>query len=220
MGQQRDAVVTKVSAADLFDALRAAWRALLNEDAPRSALVLLVAQWALETGYGAHCMNWNLGNAKARPGGAADWTYFSCDERLTPAAATHAVAIDPAHARIESAQPGADGLVPVWFDPPNASAAFAAYTSLADGAHAWLALQHGRFAGAWGALLSGSGRLFAGALHDEGYFTAQVDRYATTLTAVAATLDKELPDFTAEDAGDPTSQGHDTEPAPASGTAA
>lgn len=213
MAQQRDSVVTKVTPGALFDALRAAWKKLLAEDAPRAALVLLVSQWALETAWGAACRCWNLGNGKARPGGAVDWQFFSCDERLSPAAATHAVAIDATHARIESAQPGADGLVPVWFDPPSPYCAFAAYASLEEGANAWLALQHGRFAGAWGALLSGDGRLFAGALHDEGYFTAQVDRYATTLVAVAATLDKELPDFQAADAGEPVA--HDTEPAPA-----
>lgn len=224
MGQQRDAVITAVSAADLFDALRGAWRALLNEVAPRSALVLLVAQSALEDAWWKACHGYNLGNQKARVGGAVDWQFYGCDEVLSEAEATHQIALDPAHAHIESRT--ANGQIAVWFDPPHPACAFTAYGSLAEGAAAWLKLQHDRFSHAWGALLSGDGRLFAAALRESGYFTAPLERYALALVSIAKTLDGELPDFEAADTVDPTSQGHgtslahDTEPAPASGTAA
>ena len=208
MTQQRDAIITRVTPEDLFDALRAAWRALLGEDAPRSALVLLTAQWALETAWGAACHAFNLGNAKAQPGGPTDWCYFACDERMSPAQATHAIALDPARAHLESQTPGPDGKMPVWFDPPHPISCFQAFASLADGALTWLKLQHGRFGGAWPALLSGNARLFATALHDEGYFTAPVDRYATTLAGVQSMLDGKLPDFQAADPGDTV---HDTD---------
>jgi hypothetical protein len=209
--QQRDAVVTRVATVDLFDALRVAWATVLGESAPRAALVLLTSQWALETGWGAHCYCFNLGNAKARPGGPTDWCYFPCDERMSPAAATHALTLDAAHAHLESATPGQDGLVPVWFDPPHPYACFAAYATLGDAAVAWLRMQHGTFGSAWPALLSGNARLFAQALAVARYYTAPPNRYATTLGAIAAQLDGTLPDFAdtgpvdAHDTAPPTS---------------
>lgn len=200
MSQEQTNALTPVTTADLFAALQPAWRALLGEDAPRAALVLLVAQFCLEDAWGHACHNFNLGNVKARAGGATDWTYFGCDEVLTPAQATADVAADPAHCHVEHQD--AQSVV-VWFDPPHPACCFASYPDLATGAAAWLALQHGRFAHAWAPLLAGNAVAFAMALHQAGYFTAPASRYATTLASIQATIDKQLPALPPPDTGDP-----------------
>lgn len=190
MSQRQPASSTHVAPGDLYAALGASWKTMFGEIAPRGALVLLVAQFALETGWGASCRNFNLGNVKARPGGASDWTYYPCDEVLTAAEASHAIALDPDHCHVEHQDAHS---VTVWFDPDHPYACFASYPSLAAAAAAWLLLQHAHFGAAWPALLTGDARAFAVALYEAHYFTAPPNRYAATLSAVARKLDAELP---------------------------
>lgn len=196
--QRRDAVRTPVSASDLCDALGAAWRELFDSDAPREALVLLVGQWALETGWGKSCFCWNLGNAKARVGGVTDWQFYACDEVLVGAMADRLVAEDPAHVRIEWTRElvGADGKTTrtcgVAFTPDHPACCFEAFATLADGARAWLSLQHGTFAHAWPALLTGVPAQFSHALREARYYTAPEDRYTATLVATVAEVQSRL----------------------------
>jgi hypothetical protein len=191
MGVRRESVVTKVSPSALFLALADAWAAAGWPSPPRAALVLLTAQWALETAWGAQCRNWNLGNAKARAGGEQDWQFFPCDEVLSASVAHELVAADPDHARIEWER-GAQAAVA--FTPEHPACCFASYPTLVDGASAWLRLQHDRFSGAWTALLTGDARAFGHALKIAGYYTAPEEQYVATLAAIAAKLDGELPD--------------------------
>lgn len=199
MAQRVAATLTPVAPDDLFLALHGAYRAILGADAPRGALVCLVAQCCLECAWGRACHANNLGNMKSRPGGATDWCFFGCDEVLLLTEAQRIVAADPTHARIEWQKGGIAG---VWFDPPAPTEApsasssfccFAAYPSLEAGATAWLDMQHGRFSSAWPALLSGDARAFGHALKLAGYYTAPEAQYVATLAAVAAQLDGELP---------------------------
>lgn len=80
--QQLPAAYTPVAAEDLYLALRSAWIDLGGETPSRQSLLVLVAQWALETGRGAHCICWNLGNMRWTPGYPSDWCEFDTTEDL------------------------------------------------------------------------------------------------------------------------------------------
>lgn len=82
MSQQIPATHTPVSAEDLYLALRSAWIDLWGETPSRQSLLVLVAQWALETGRGAHCIAWNLGNVRWTSGSHSDWCEFQTTENL------------------------------------------------------------------------------------------------------------------------------------------
>lgn len=80
MPSQRPFVTTPVGVPELAAALSVAWRAELGADPARASLLVLLAQWSLETGGGAKCIQWNLGNAKAIAGDGYDWTEFPTTE--------------------------------------------------------------------------------------------------------------------------------------------
>lgn len=82
---------TPVGVPELAAALTTAWRAELGEEPTRAALLVLLAQWSLETGGGAKCIQWNLGNAKSIPGDGYDWTEFPTTE-VVKGAVVHLVA--------------------------------------------------------------------------------------------------------------------------------
>lgn len=208
MPQELPSTITPVTPEALFDALLTCWMDVTKSAPVRTAVVLLVAQFCVEDAWGRACHAYNLGNQKANPATSAKYQFYGCDEVFTPAQAAHWIAADPSHCHVEHQDATS---VTLWCDPPHPVACFAAYESLAEGAKAWLTLQHGRFGSAWGALLSGNARLFAASLRAEGYFTAPLDHYASTLTSVQASLDKILPELNGSDS-DPAA--HDTERAP------
>lgn len=80
MPTQLPFVATPVAVPELAAALSAAWRTELASDPSRAALLVLLAQWSLETGGGAKCIQWNLGNAKSIAGDGYDWTEFPTTE--------------------------------------------------------------------------------------------------------------------------------------------
>jgi hypothetical protein len=80
MPSQLPATRTPVSAPELAEALRVAAGAELGAQLTRDALLVLLAQWHLETGGGGFCIQWNLGNAKSVPGDGYDWTEFATTE--------------------------------------------------------------------------------------------------------------------------------------------
>lgn len=71
---------TPVSVPELAEALRVAAGAELGAQLTRDALLVLLAQWHLETGGGVFCMCWNIGNAKSVMGDGYDWTEFATTE--------------------------------------------------------------------------------------------------------------------------------------------
>jgi hypothetical protein len=80
MGTQVPATRTPITVAELAEALVVAARGELGAQLTRDAVLVLLAQWHLETGGGVFCMCWNLGNAKSWMGDGYDWTEFATAE--------------------------------------------------------------------------------------------------------------------------------------------
>ena len=98
--QQLPATKTLVSPADVFAALREQWTALWGDTPSRGSLLVLVAQWALETGRGASCIAWNLGNIRWTAGYPSDWCEFPTTE-VIDGATVHVVGRFRAFASLE-----------------------------------------------------------------------------------------------------------------------
>lgn len=179
MGQKLTATATQVMAEDLAGALRAAWRDLWGEDPQRKSICVLLAQWALETGHGKKCFNYNIGNVKSNPGDGFDYTFFPCGERLREDDAERYLG-DP---RVSVAW-RKDGWVSLTFQPEHPVCRFRAFTSLAEGARAHLVLLRNRFSSAWPAVINGNPREFAHLLKLSGYYTADETPYANTLATL------------------------------------
>lgn len=79
-GQQVPDALTYVSPADLYVKLGEAWDRMLSDTRTRASVLVLVAHWALETGFGhaMHC--WNLGNVQWSEGCGYDYCAFLAGE--------------------------------------------------------------------------------------------------------------------------------------------
>lgn len=103
--------LTPMTADAVASAVSDAFRQLTGSRPSRQVLALLLAQWALESGNGAATHNYNLTNIK-RNSGDPYYQYFRCSEIVN----------------------GKE----VFFDPPSAQCAFAAYKNPVDGAVAYI----------------------------------------------------------------------------------
>lgn len=128
---------------DVLAALRRAW-----PEGSRESLLVLLAQWGIETGDGAKCWNYNLGNVKRLKG--QPWTMLAGTWEIL-------------------------GGKKVVFQPPHPQTHFAAFDSLDEGASFYLEKMRGRFAPAWPAVLAGDPSQFAADLKRLGYYTAPLD---------------------------------------------
>lgn len=147
MPQELTDLLTPCTPQMAYAALQVSWVDRFNSPPRREQLLVLVAQWALETGYGKSCHRWNLGNAKHSPSDGFDWTFFACDEV------------------------NVEGHV-VWYYPPDPGCCFQAHATLQEGADAYLDLLWRRFKAAWSNVISGDVQGFALKLHDLHYYTA------------------------------------------------
>jgi flagellum-specific peptidoglycan hydrolase FlgJ len=59
-----------------------AWRDQVGSVPARASLLVLMAQWGLETGSGRACMNWNLAGIKHVPGDGHDYAEYRTHEVL------------------------------------------------------------------------------------------------------------------------------------------
>lgn len=173
---------TYVTAMDVGTALMGAWGELLG-DTPfiLDSIYLLMAQWALETGRGKACWNYNLGNAKSIEGDNRSFTYYACNEILpSKAARAHAAAAKP---RTDAPGPNADitkedgTTAIIWFYPDHPYARFRAFRTLEDGAYDYLTLLYRRFPKAWPAICQGDPIAFCAMLKAQRYFTADLEPY-------------------------------------------
>lgn len=162
--------ITPITPAAFASALVAAWRTFFGGEAPRQAIVLLMAQSAHETGEWKYVHNFNIGNVKAVQGDGYDWTMFRCREKD---------------------KDGKD----VFFDPPHPATRFRAFRTLAEGAIDHLAFLYGRarYATAWAELKSGDPWKFASALRAAGYYTDPVEVYAGAIARYARQFSASLP---------------------------
>jgi hypothetical protein len=162
--------ITPITPAAFASALVAGWRTFFGGDAPRQAIVLLMAQSAHETAEWKFVHNFNIGNVKAIEGDGYDWTMFRCREKD---------------------KDGKD----VWLDPPDPGTRFRAFRTLTEGAIDHLAFLYGRerYARVWAELKSGNPLKFAIALRVAGYYTDPVKVYAGGLERYARKFGASLP---------------------------
>jgi len=161
--------ITPITSAGFASALVAGWRTFFGGEAPRPAIVLLMAQSAHETAAWKYVHNFNIGNIKAVEGDGYDWTMFRCREKVN----------------------GED----VFYEPPDPRTRFRAFRTLAEGAIDHLAFLYGRvrYAKAWAELKSGDPLKFASALHAAGYYTDPIEVYASAVSRYARQFSAALP---------------------------
>lgn len=164
-GEVPDAL-TPCTVQELYAALTDAWTERFKAPPSRASMLVLIAQWAEETGWGKSMHCYNIGNAKHVHGDGRAWCTFPCTERL-------------------------EGVV-VKLDPPDVGCRFRAYPSLAAGAGDYLVSLTERFAGAWPAVLAGDVRRFAAEFAREDYYTAKEELYEAALVQIDAQIDREL----------------------------
>lgn len=161
--------ITPCTPKALYDALWRAWAPTLADGTlpTRASLLVLLAHWALETGWGHGCHNNNLGNKKHVKGDGRDFTMFRCNEVL-------------------------GGRV-VWFDPPDPATWFVAFPTLDAGAADYLAGLKKHFAGAWAYVVAGDAVQFCHALKVAHYYTADEASYTAGVVRCCHQLDAMLP---------------------------
>ncbi|MET0795215.1 MAG: peptidoglycan-binding protein [Polyangiaceae bacterium] len=166
--------LTPVSPGQVFVALQVAWRNQFGTEPHRSSLLVLLAQWALETGRGRSMHCFNLGNVKSN-GTSGDWCFFRCDEII--------------------------GGKVKWFEPDDPGCRFRAFVDLNAGAADYLRTLNQRFQRAWPAVLAGDPAAFAHLLKLQLYYTADEAQYTRTLVSLFAEFTRTLQPAVA--AGDP-----------------
>ena len=148
-------VITKVTPEEMYAAFWSAWKKKFGENPKRVSLLLLLAQWNVETAEGASMHCFNVGNAKSVLGDQYNFTNFRCWEVIKGKK--------------------------VWFDPPHPQTRFRAFETLEAGVTDYLDMLHKRFFKSWPAVLDGDPEMFAVLLKKQRYFTADPKEYAKAL---------------------------------------
>lgn len=166
---------TPATASEMFEALKSAWSFAFPEEIPkRESLLVLLAQWAIETGRGKSMWNYNIGNIKSVEGDGHDYVFRACDEHLPIARAKEMVAYGAGLVKIAWEHPD-QGLAAVIISPDHPGCRFRAFGSLAEGAVDYLLFLHRRFSSSWIAVEAGDPGLFAHLLKVHGYYTGPED---------------------------------------------
>lgn len=152
----RELVRTTFTTRDYAAALIAAWPEVTKEQAG-----VLWAQYALETGRGGSCWNYNIGNVKHFEGDGYDYVMLPNTPEIING-------------------------VRVIFQPPHPQTWFRAYDSLADAMEEHLEFLKKRYASAWHAVIEGNPAEFAQLIKARGYFTGSLDDYARALVSLHA----------------------------------
>lgn len=195
MPEQIPAVRTVASTEEVLYAIASAWLRLgIKDDMTLSALRVLVAQWALETGWGASMWCYNLGNAKHSNGDGRDWCFFECGEELALASANRLQATDPARVVFRAVyKRGTTDMASVRFLGEHPYNAFRAYRTLTAGATDYLAMMHKRFAPSWPAVIAGDPARFSHAIRQQGYYTADEGSYTRAIVYCYKTVCQRVP---------------------------
>jgi hypothetical protein len=156
--------ITKVTAGEMIAALGEGWQGLFGETPKQESVFVLVAQWALETGWGKGMHAYNVGNIKSVEGDGEDFTYFTCDEYI--------------------------GGKHVWFSPDSPACRFRAYKTLALGALDYLKTVSQRYAASWTAVIAGDPAQYAHMLKMQKYYTGSEADYTSTLVSVVHQLQR------------------------------
>lgn len=175
------AMRTPASPAEVYAALTSAWRAQLSESPKRQSIIVLLAQWAHETGVGKSIWCWNLGNVKTKPNGAHHWTFFPCGEEVKLSQAQKM--ISDVRVTIVKRYTNSSGvqMASIKIVPTHPACCFRAFHTLDDGAADFLELLHKRFRKAWPAVLAGDPAQFSKLLRESHYYTASEASYTKAL---------------------------------------
>lgn len=148
---------TTFTVLDYASAVLKAWKRLCDVYPSRESVACLWAQYAHETGRGAFCWNFNIGNVKYTPG--HDYMMLRGTWEI-----------------INGKR--------VVFEPPHRATWFNAYDSLdaAMAEHLKL-LKEKQYRTAWPAIERGEPTEFAARLKMKGYYTAPLEQYAAALRA-------------------------------------
>lgn len=150
---------TPFGISDFTKALIYAWYQIYNALPTREQIAVIFSQWALETGLGSSCWNFNIGNIKAVD--APDQTITYC--------------------MLENVWEIVNGKK-VMFQPPNPATWFRAFDTLDAGVAFQLAfLRNKRYHVAWSAVEQGNPALFAHLLKEAGYYTAPEADYVRAM---------------------------------------
>jgi hypothetical protein len=194
MSSELQDTLTPITPADLLRALWRSWIALHQQSPHPNSLLVLIAHWALETGWGKSCHCYNLGNVKSSPSDSRDYCYFECGEEIPQAKADAERKAHPDLIRIKRAYTGSHGvqMASIVVLPKHPWSRFRAFARLDDGARDYLVLLRSRFDRAWPAVLDGDPGRFVDALKSQGYFTANIEPYRSSVVSIYNGLTKSL----------------------------
>lgn len=193
MSEELEAVRTPVTKQQMAIAFYEAYWRYFNSWPKKDSIRILLAQWALETGWGKSMWCYNVGNAKSRPNDGYDWCFYKCNEIIAKSTAERLQATSPATAKITSYR--SDGLCVIWFYPKHAWSRFRAFRALDAGVYDHLVLVVKKFDKAWPYVVRGDPAEYSRALRRQGYYTADEAAYTKTLKGVFDMLASiELPD--------------------------
>lgn len=186
-------VKTVVTPQQMATAICYAYYRYFNSWPRRDSVRILLAQWALETGWGKSMHCYNIGNVKSKKGDGYDYCFFACNELLSKSVAEFFKVKDPNLVKVTSYR--SDGLCVVWFYPNHPSCRFRAFKTLEDGVYDYLLLLVQRFTKAWHCVASGDPVEFSRALKQQKYYTADEASYTRTLKSIFDKLECiELPE--------------------------
>lgn len=151
------------------------------------SLLVLVAHVCLESDDGRAVRAWNVGGAKAKPGGSYDWTFFGTSE------VEHGL-------RVRYSAPPEDRQPLI--TATNATFAervtcFRAFASLDEATADHVRLIRDKFSGAWPHVLTPDPDSYARALKAARYYTADEHQYASVLKAKHERFQREAQSWSA-----------------------
>lgn len=165
------AVRTHWSLLEVARAIRRAWSALYGSTPKDAAVAVLLAQWALETGWGASCWGSNLGN-------------------MRPPASRGCLCLQIPGDHVSEVIGGRE----YFFAPPSRGSTFQAFEDLDKGAEFYMGFLITRYSSAWPAVVAGDIAGFSHLIRQRGYYTAFEAQYTTTLRSCFAHVLRTLSD--------------------------
>lgn len=181
MATYTEAKITPLDFETARSALRSALRAETGSPPSDQVLALALAKTALETGRWQKIWGFNFGNVKADiTTYAGMYQCFPCNEVSNG----EVVWFSP---RGRLSGKGGEVVAEASEDPPgHYQTRFRAYANYTDGAYEYVFFQARgkRYAVAWQCLLAGSVEGYVRALSAAGYFTAPVESYLKTVSAL------------------------------------
>jgi hypothetical protein len=174
------AKTTTVDVVELICAFWETWIVYYGTAPKPISVQILTAQWALETGWGKACMNYNLGGVKSVPGDGWCWQHFKTRELLTKTQAK-SLKDDLKFGHLVELAGFSDGRVIVYLLPPHPGSRFRAFSTLKEGAFHQLAFLARKVPKAIVSVTYGFPNDFCRELKKARYYTASLNTYSKTL---------------------------------------